>query len=105
MHIVKVMRVKSARVENVEYPEGEFSHNFGDLFYSNCTIIRVYGCPQPPHILPIIVSSRLALIKFMWQVMWMEKEIVKTEKKGQRLPRMIAYEEFCVGSDTLEKVQ
>lgn len=56
MHIDKVLRMKDVGEKNTKYPEGNFSHNFGDFFfYSDCTIIRVYGCPQPPHIMPVIV--------------------------------------------------
>lgn len=77
--IVQILRVKSARAEGIEYPEGFFTHNFGDFFfYSNCTLIRVYGCNQASHMLPIIVSPRLAFIEFIWQMLWSEKEKIRT---------------------------
>lgn len=83
MHIAKVMRMKDAKAKNTNYLEGAFSHNFGNFFfYANCTIIWVYGFSQVPHILPVIVLPRLAFIEIMWWLMWIEKYLVRIEKKG-----------------------
>lgn len=91
MEIVKKLRIRSAKARDIEYSEGAFSHNFCDFFfYSNCTIT---------------ISSRFAFIELMWQLMWMERDQIRTEKKGEHLPRMIVYDKFNVGCDTLEKVQ
>lgn len=99
-------KVRSARADNVEYPEGAFTHNLGDFFfYSNFTLIRVYGCNQAPHMLPIIVAPRLAFIEFIWQMLWSKKDQIRTKKKGQHLPLMVKFNEFNVGCDTLDKVQ
>lgn len=85
--IIKILKVRSAKVDNTIYPEGAFTHNFGDFFfYSNCTFIRVYGCNQAPHMLPFIVSLRIAFIKCIWQLLWLEKEQIRIERKGQHLP-------------------
>lgn len=102
-NIIKIMRIRRCKAKNIVYPEGAFSHNFGDFFfYTNCTMIRVYGCDQAPHFLLVVVSPRLAFIEFIWKMLWMEKEHVRT-KKGKHLPRFTVYREFWVGVTPLRK--
>ena len=44
-------------------------HDWGSIFLmENCTVIRVYGCPQQPHFLPKVVPDRLGVLKFFWQL-------------------------------------
>lgn len=44
-------------------------HNWGDYYlHENSVVIRVYGCPQGPHVLPIFVSPKLAFMEIMWQL-------------------------------------
>ena len=41
-------------------------HDWGSVFLlENATIIRVFGCPQPPHFLPKYVSERLGIFEFL----------------------------------------
>lgn len=94
---------KDARIKNIEYPEGAFSHNFGDFFfYPDCAVIGIYGFPQTPHVLAFIVLPRLAFIEFMWQILWTKREMVRDTRKGQHLPRTIVFEDLSIGSNTLE---
>lgn len=103
--IIKILRIRSCREDGLVYLERAFTHNFGDFFfYGNCTIIRIYGCEQGPHVLPIFVSSRLAFLELIWQMMWMENEKMKMDIKGNLLPRVTILNEFIVGCDALEKV-
>lgn len=50
-------------------------HNWGDFFLvENYTIIRVYGCSHPPHLLPYYVPARVATMEFIWQLMLIDNE-------------------------------
>lgn len=103
--IIKVLRIKSYMTNGFVYSKGAFTHNFGDLFsYENCTIIRIYGCEQGPHVLPIIVSPRLEFLEFIWKMMWMEREQISSDRKGNFIPRVTIFNDFSVGCETLEKV-
>lgn len=45
----------------------KLDHNWGDIFsFPECTIFRVYACPQPPHVLPKYLLPRLTIAKFFW---------------------------------------
>lgn len=63
-------------------PNWPITHNWGDFyFHDNFTVMRVYGCPQPPHILPKIVPMRLAIIEFIWQLTLVDKEYLLPHRK------------------------
>lgn len=38
-------------------------------------------------------------------MMWMEREKIKSDRKEKFLPKVIVFDEFSVGCETLEKVQ
>lgn len=60
--IIKILRIRSCRADGHVYLKGAFTHNLGDFFfYGNCTIIRIYGCEQGPHVLPIVVSRKVSI--------------------------------------------
>ena len=41
-------------------------HNWGDIFlFPTFSLMRVYGCPLPPHIFPKFILPKLAIIEFM----------------------------------------
>ena len=70
------------------------THNFGDWFFlPKVTIIRVNGFPTAPHILPKFVPLRLTFLEFMWQMMWMEKDVMHKQKKGTFLPNQTKCED------------
>lgn len=103
--IIKILKIRSYKADGLVYPEGTFTHNFGDFFfYGNCTIIRIYGYEKGPHVLPIVVSPRLTFLKTFWKMMWMEREQIKSDRKGKFLPSVTIFDEFSVGCKTLEKV-
>lgn len=48
-------------------PEVRHTQNFHDWFYmGDYTLVRLYGCPQAPHLLPIFVSDIIEFLEFMW---------------------------------------
>ena len=49
-------------------PKGKkLDHNWGDIFlFPTFSLMRLYGFPQPPHILPKFIPPRLGIIKFIW---------------------------------------
>lgn len=48
------------------FDEGkQLGHDRGSIFlFESYTIIRVYWCPQPSHILPKFVPERLGIVEF-----------------------------------------
>ena len=48
------------------WDEGKIiDHDWGSIFLlENCSIIRVFGCPQPPHFLPRFIQERLGIVEF-----------------------------------------
>ncbi len=50
-------------------------HNWGDIFlFSTFSLMRIYGCPQPPHILPKFIPPRLGIIEFIWKLFMDNRE-------------------------------
>ena len=42
-------------------------HNCGDIFsFPTFSLMRDYGCPQKPHILPKFIPPRLGIMEFIW---------------------------------------
>ena len=57
--------------------KNRLDHNWGDIFlFKECTLMRVYPCPQPPHILHKYLPPRLAIIEFFRQFLLMNKEMI-----------------------------
>ena len=55
----------------------KLDYNWGDIyFFKECTLMRVYACPHPPHILPKYLPPRLAIIEFFWPFLLMNKEMI-----------------------------
>lgn len=53
----------------------KLEHDWGDLFlFENFAIMRVYACPQPPHVLPKFVLESLGIMEFFWQLILMNIE-------------------------------
>ena len=49
-------------------------HDWVSVFLlESATVIRVYGCPQPPHFLPRCVLEGLGICEFFWQLTIMNK--------------------------------
>ena len=43
----------------------KLDHNWGDIFsFKESSLMRVYACPQPPHMLPKYLPPKLAIIEF-----------------------------------------
>lgn len=83
-----------------------YTHNYADWFLMpHNTIFRVYGCNQLPHILPKFVPARIYFLEFMCQMLWMEHDLMRNQKKGTFFPNLTVFEEFFVGSDMLEELQ
>lgn len=84
----------------------KLDHNWGDIFtYKECTVIRVYACPQPPHILPKYIPPRLAIVEFFWQLFMMNKEYLPANMhKGTFLCRCFKVGDFSIGKNAIDQI-
>lgn len=82
------------------------NHNYVDWFLmANHTITRVYGCDQEPHILPKFLPARILFLEFMWQMLWMDHDLMRNKRQCTFFPDLIMFEEFYVRSDMLEELK
>ena len=82
----------------------QLTHDCGSVFlFEDYTVIRIFGCPQPPHILPKYVPERLGLVEMFWQLISLNKEYLgKGVKKGTFLCRCTKVGDFEIGKDAIE---
>lgn len=89
-------------------PNGDrvLSHDWGSLFlFEKNSIIRVFGFPQPPHVLPKYILERLGQLQFFWQLSMMNKEYLgPTIKKGSFVARNTKVGDFLIGKDVIEEI-
>ena len=81
-------------------------HNWGDIFlFPTFSLMRVYGCPQPPHILPKYIPPRLRIIEFIWQLFMVNREYLGPKvHRGTFLCRCFKIGYFTIGKEALELV-
>lgn len=84
----------------------KLDHNWGDEFmFKECTLMRVYACPQPPHILPKYLPPGLAIIEFFWQFLFMNKEMIPPSlHKPTFVRRCVKVEAFIIGKNAYEEL-
>lgn len=89
-------------------PNGDrvLSHDWASLFlFAIFEIIRVFGCPQPPHVLPKYIPERLGQLEFFWQFLMMNKEYLgPTIKRGSFVERNTKIGDFLIGKDVIEEI-
>ena len=88
-------------------PEGKrLDHNWGDIFlFPTFSVMRVYGFPQPPHILPKYIPPRLGIIEFIWQLFMVNREYLGPKvHRGTFLCRCFKVGDFTIGKEALEPV-
>ena len=67
--------------------------------------MRVYGCPQPPHILPKFIPPRLAIIEFMWQLFMVNREYLGAKvPRGTFLCRYFRVGDFSIVKEALDQI-
>lgn len=72
--------------------------------FEEYTIIRIFGCPQSPHILPKYVLERLGFVEFFWQLISLNREYLgKGVKKGTFLCRCTKVGDFEIGKNSIEE--
>lgn len=86
--------------------EPKSDHDWGSVFLlANCTIIRVFACPQPPHFLPKHIPERLGILEFFWQFLLMNKEYLgPTIKKGTFVCRSTVVGDFVIGKNIIKQL-
>ena len=53
----------------------QLTHDWGSVFlFEEYIIIRIFGCPHPPHIVPKYVPERLGLVEIFWQLISLNRE-------------------------------
>ena len=73
--------------------------------FKESTLMRVYACPQPPHILPKYVPPRLAIIEFFWQFLMMNKEMIPPSlHKPAFFCRTFKIGDFEIGKNAYEEL-
>lgn len=88
-------------------PEGKIlDHNWGDIFsFPIVSLMRVYGCPQPPHILPNFIPPRLGIMEFIWKFFMVNREYIWPKvHKGTFLCRCFKVGEFSNGKEALYQI-
>jgi hypothetical protein len=82
----------------------KLDHNWGDVFaFPECTIFRVYACPQPPHVPPKYLPPRLAIVEFFYQLFLMNKDYLPPNlHKGTFLCRSFKVEDLVIGKIALD---
>ena len=86
--------------------KNKLDHNWGDIFlFKECTLMRVYACPQPPHILPKYFPPRLAIIEFFWKFLLMNKEMIPPSlHKPTFVCRTFKIGDFEIGKNAYEEL-
>ena len=86
--------------------EGPIDHDWGSSFLlANCTVIRIFGCSQPPHFLPRYVPERVGVVEIFWQLLSMNREYLgPTIKKGYFLCRNFKVGDFEIGKEAIAEV-
>lgn len=86
--------------------EKRIDHNWGDIFlFPTFSLMRVYGCPQPPHILQKIIPPRLGIIEFIWQLFMVNREYLGPKvHRGTFLCRCFKIGEFTIGKEALDLI-
>ncbi len=88
-------------------PNGKkLDHNWGDIFlFPTFSLMRVYGCPQPPHILPKFIPPKLGIIEFIWQLFMVNRKYLGPKvHRGTFLCRCFKIGDFTIGKEALEPV-
>lgn len=80
-------------------------HDWGSvIILEKYIVIRKYGCPQPPHILPKYVLEWLGFVELFWQLVSLNREYLgKTIKKGTFLCRCTKVGDFEIGKNSIEE--
>ena len=73
-------------------------HNMGDIyFYNNTTIIRIYGFPGRPFVLPRYVPLRIGFLEVMREIaMLQETNFPPNKRKGSFFPDLTIFHHFAV---------
>lgn len=67
--------------------------------------MRVYGCPQPPHILPKFIPPRLGIIEFIWQFFMVNREYLGPKvHRGTFLCRCFRVGDFTIFEVALDQI-
>lgn len=84
----------------------KLDHTWGDIFwFKECTLMRVYACPQPSDILPKYLPPRLPIIEFFWQFLLMNKEMIPPSlHKPTFVCRSFKVGNFVIGKNAYEEL-
>ena len=89
-------------------PKGKrLDHNWGDIFlFRTFFLMRVYLCPQAPHILPKFIDPpRLGIIEFIWKLFILKREYLGPKvHRGTFLCRCFRIGDFTIGKDETDMV-
>lgn len=86
-------------------PQGKIiDHNWGDIFlFPTFSLMRVYDCPQPPHILRKFIPPRLGIIEFIWHLFMVNREYLGPKvHRGTFLCRCFRIGDFTIGKEALD---
>lgn len=81
-------------------------HNWGDIFlFPTFSLMRVYACPQPPHSLPKYIPPRVAIIKFMWLLLMVNREYLGPKvHEGTFFYRCFRIGYFSIRKESLDQI-
>lgn len=75
----------------------KIEHNWGDIIpYPVSTVIKVYGFPGQPNVLPFNVPLRLGFAEVLWQIGCIHDKELKGRGKGTIFPNYIVIPYFVI---------
>ena len=99
--ILKILLIPTLLLESKR-----LDHNWGDIFlFPTFSLMRVYGCPQPPHMFPKFIPPRLAISESMCHFFMVNREYLGPKvHRGTFLCRCFKVGDFSIGKEALDQI-